>query len=380
MLAAVIALSWNSNPYWMDADQYALFLSIGRWAVHPPGYILFMALARLLYGLGFASPYGTLQILTLAMTLAGMLLLYRLLRKVIGPLQASILVFTFALSWVPLLINHTGTSPTSDFVTVPLLLLTALRLSERPGRSSAAHFALAVVVCGGFRLTTLLMMMPLLAAVLWRNRGHVSVWVALAASVLMVGLLQLLTIHASGGWVMYAHMLSKERFVNSSYIESGFAPRALFNLGRSVLWFALATLGLWFALPRLKSPKPWNPSERMILLYGALAAAGPFLVCAFYLCEHPGYVAPALAGFYLCVAVAWVRADARFAFCKWPVIAMVASLLLFFGLRYYAAPATPAQVAANGLLLQYSADAARHAYFLSTMDWLRIANEMQPIP
>lgn len=380
VLATVVALSWSGQPYWMDADEYALFLSLGRWAVHPPGYLLFMALARLLYACGFASPYGTLQVLTLAMTLAGMLMLFRLLRQVLGPLPASVLVFTFALSWVPLLINHTGTSPTSDFLTVPWLLLMVLRLSERPTRSTSAHLALAMVVCGGLRLTTLIMMVPLLATVWWRHRRHPYVWVAFAASLLMVGLLQILTIAASGGWDMYRFMVWKENFVTRTTIESGLAQRLLVNLGRCVLWFLLATLGLWFALPRLRSPTPWRPRERMLLTYGILATAGPFVACALYLCEHPGYLAPCLAGFYLCVAVAWSRAEGRLGFARGPIIAVLASLLLFFGLRYDKHPATPAQAVANGLLLQYSAEAARHAYFLGTRDWLRTVHELQPIP
>lgn len=380
LFAGIVALTWNPHPYWMDADEYALFLGLGRWAVHPPGYLLFMVLGRLLFALGLASPYGTLQILTLALTAAGMLLLYRLLRLVVRPLQASILVFTFALSWVPLLINHTGTSSTSDFFTVPLLLLSVVRFVERPARCAAIGLALAMIACGGFRLTTLLMMTPLLALVLWRSRRFASAWVAFAASALAIVLLQLLTIVSWGSWDLYWSMVWKENFVNRTYIESGFAARALFNLGRSALWFGLATLGLWFALPRLKSAKPWPPSQRMLTQYGSLATAGPLAVCALYLCEHPGYLAPALPGFYLCVAVAWERSAGRLGFGKWPALAVGASLLLFLGLHYHRHPATPAQAIANGLLLQYSADAARDAHFRSTVEWLGVANELGPGP
>jgi hypothetical protein len=178
---------------------------------------------------------------------------------------------------------------------------------------------------------------------------------------------------------MYRFMVWKENFVNRTYIESGSA-RILVNLGRTLLWFALATLGLWFALPRLGSRRQWSPSQRTLVLFGALSTLGPLAVCAGYLCEHPGYFAPALAGFYLCVAVAWSQVDGRPGFGKWPMIAVASSMILFFGMRHYPNPGTPSQAAANGLLLQYSAKAARNAYFLSTADWLRISNELRFAP
>ena len=375
LLAGVIALSWNSKPYWMDAEEYAVTVADGRWVVHPPGHIFFVAVGRLLYACGFANSYTALQVLTLLLTLGGMLLLYRLLREVVGPLQSSVLAFTFALSWVPLLINHTGTSSTSDFFTVPLLLWAAVRLTARPTRSAAAVLALAAVLCGGFRLTTLIMMGPLLLAVLWVNRHTPSVWVACAVSGLMVGILQLVIVRASGGWDIYSYMVRKQDFFRTYNVIDYFARPALFNLGRSLIWFGLATAGLPFALLRLRSLQPRSSKQRVVLVYGALATAGPVAVCTLYLCEHPGYCAPALAGFYLCVAVAWNRADGRLNFAKWPIAAIVASLLLFFGLHYYRAPATRGQAIANYLLLQYSADGARHACYMNTSGWLGAVDE-----
>jgi hypothetical protein len=377
LLAGAIALSWSSKPYWMDAEDYARSVAKGRWVVHPPGYIFFVAVGRLLYAFGFADSYTVLQALTLLFTLGGMLLLYRLLREVVGPLQSSLLVFTFALSWVSLLINHTGTSSTSDFFTTPLLLWAAVRLTARPTRSAAALLALAVVLCGGFRVTTLFMMVPLLLAVLWVNRRNPYVWVACALSGLLVGLLQLLVIRVSGGWDLYSFMVWKQNFFRTYNLMDDFSRPALFNLGRSLIWFGLATIGLPFALLRLRSPQPWNYKQRMILVYGALATTGPVAVCILYLCEHPGYFAPAMAGFYLCVAVAWNRADGRLNFAKWPIAAIVASLLLFFSLHYYRAPATRGQAIANYLLLQYSADGARHACYKTTSGWLRAADDLR---
>lgn len=375
LLAGVIALSWNSAPYWMDAEEYALSVARGRWVVHPPGHLFFVALGRLLYAFGFGDAYTALQVLTLLCTLGGMLLLYRLLREVVGPLESSLLGFTFALSWVPLLINHTGTSSTSDFCLAPFLLWAAARLSARPTRFAAALLALAVVLCGGFRVTTLLMMGPLLGAVLWVNRRNPCVWVACAVSGLVVGLLQLLVIRVSGGWDLYYFMVWKQNFFRTYNLIDDFSRPALFNLGRSLLWFGLATLGLPFALLGLRSAHPWTSKQRVLLLYGALATAGPVATCGLYLCEHPGYLAPALAGCYLCVAVAWNRAEGRGSFAKWPIAAIVASLLLFFGMYFYRAPASRGQAIANYLLLQYSADGARHACYKTTSGWLRAVDE-----
>jgi hypothetical protein len=208
------------------------------------------------------------------------------------------------------------------------------------------------------------------------NRRNPYVWVAYAVSGLSVGLLQLLVIRLSGGWDLYSFMVWKQNFFRTYNLIDDFSRPALFNLGRSLIWFGLASIGLPFALLRLRSPQPWNSNQRVILVYGALAAAGPVAVCTLYLCEHPGYFAPALAGFYLCVAVAWNRADGRRNFAKWPIAAIVASLLLFFSMQYYRAPATRGQAIANYLLLQYSADGARHACYKTTSGWLRAADEL----
>jgi hypothetical protein len=357
----------------MDAEEYALTVGQGRWVVHPPGHILFVVLARLLYACGFAEPYLALQVLALLLTAGGMVVLYRLLREVLGPRQSSILVLTFALSWVPLLVNHTGTSSSSDFLTVPLLLWTAVRLSG--GRLAAVMFGVALVLCGGFRLTTLIMMGPLLIAVLWVNRRRPYVWAACALGGLAVGLLQLQAIRLSGGWDVYSFMVWKQNFFRTYNLIDDFTWPALFNLERALLWFGLATAGLPLALLGLRRAQPWRPEQRLIFVYGALATGGPLLVCALYLCEHPGYFAPALAGFYLCVAVAWSRAGGRLGFAKWPAVATVASLLLFLGMRYDPVPSTRGRAIANYLLLQYSADAARHACYKTSSEWLRAVEE-----
>jgi hypothetical protein len=170
-------------------------------------------------------------------------------------------------------------------------------------------------------------------------------------------------------------MVWKQNFFRTYNLIDDFSRPALFNLGRSLLWFGLATVVLPFALLRLRSARPWRARQRVILVYGALATAGPVLACSLYLCEHPGYFAPALAGFYLCVAVAWSRADGQPGFAKWPIAAIAASLLLFFGMHYYRAPATRGQAIANYLLLQYSADGARHARYLTASGWLRAVGE-----
>lgn len=403
LLAGVIALTWSPKPYWMDAGGYALVVAARRWVVHPPGYILFVALGRLLFSLAYADcvlptgaglvfvhqptascqpsdweaalghAYIVLQLLTLLFTLSGMLLLYRLLREVVGPLQSSLLAFVFVLSWIPLLINHTGTSHAADLLTVPLLLLTAIRVTARPKPPAAAAFLLSIVLCGGVRLTTLVMMGPLILAVLWVNRRSANVWLACALGGLIVVLLQLLTIRAYGGWVQYVGMVKKMDRINGvhSLVHVGPAPLALFNLGRSLFWFGLATLGLPVAFFHLRSAQPWTSKQRLLLIFGVLATAGPVAFCSLYLCEHPGYLAPALAGFYLCVAVAWDRVDGRWSFAKWPVAAVVVGLGLFLSMRYYRTPATRAQAVANALLLQFSADEARHGFYLNSSDWTR---------
>jgi hypothetical protein len=56
---------------------------------------------------------------------------------------------------------------------------------------------------------------------------------------------------------------------------------------------------------------------------------------------------------------------------------MVANLLLFFSMHYYRARATRGRAIANYLLLQYSADGARHACYKTTSGWPRAADALR---
>ena len=135
---AVVAYLWSPKHYWPDADGYLLHVAEGRWVAHPPGYALFVMSGRLFHALGFP-PYLAVQLTSLSLTVAGLSVLYRLMREILSPLYAQVLTIAAAFSWLTLLNVQTGTSHASDLFTVSLLLLGAVKL---PG-SRAALFSTA---------------------------------------------------------------------------------------------------------------------------------------------------------------------------------------------------------------------------------------------
>ena len=82
---SLVAYLWSPKHYWPDADGYLLHVAEGRWVAHPPGYALFVILGRLLHASGFA-PYLSVQLASLSLTVAGLFVLYRLMRQVSDPL------------------------------------------------------------------------------------------------------------------------------------------------------------------------------------------------------------------------------------------------------------------------------------------------------
>lgn len=379
--SVVVWYLWSPRHYWPDADGYLLHVAEGRWVAHPPGYALFVMLGRLFHAAGYA-PYVSMQMASLSATVAGLGVLYLLMRRLLDPLRAQALTIAAAFSWVVFLNVQTGTSHASDLFTVSLVLLAAVRLPSSAGNAwrRDLFFAAALFLCAGFRLTTLLMLSPLFFLVAWRNRSRSSFRVSCLLGLLAIGLWQSWVIRESGGYAIYslgaANMNADNR--PSSVLLSGFTQTTALNMIRALLWAGVGTLPLLVvALGCWRGPVP--PAPRYAFFCGLAACLGPLLGVMLYLCTHPGYVVSVIPGAAL---IAASLASVHRTNFPWRASAVSAVCLvgMFLLMAPFVPPTTKWQAIANGILLQYSAGCARTATFNTTARWLKLAGLDSEIP
>ena len=378
---AVVAYLWSPTDYWPDADGYLLHVAEGRWVAHPPGYALFVMSGRLFHALGFP-PYLAVQLTSLSLTVAGLSVLYRLMREILSPLYAQVLTIAAAFSWLTLLNVQTGTSHASDLFTVSLLLLGAVKLPGSRGSAWGADlfFATSLFLCAGFRLTTFLMMAPLCLLVVLNNRTRASFWVSCILALMAVALWQLWVIGESGGYAAYSAAAAAMNADNhpSSLLLSGLTHTTALNMFRALLWAGVGT----FAFSVVAGAGwcwPIPTVARRAFFYGLAATVGPLLGVIFYLCTHPGYVVSVIPGTALVAAS--LAATSRPSF-PWRAFgaSVIGVLWMFLFMKPFMPPATKWQAVSNGILLQYSAACARTATFNTTSRWLRLAGLESEIP
>jgi hypothetical protein len=377
----LVSYLWSAHHYWPDADGYLLHVAEGRWVAHPPGYPLFIIMGRLFHAVGL-QPYLAVQFASLSLTVAGLGVLYLLMRQLIDQILAQALTAAAAFSWIVLLNVQTGTSHASDLFTVSLLLLAAVRLPSGAHKAWGhdMFFAAALFLCAGFRLTTLLLMLPLCTLVVLMNRRRASFWICCLIGVAAIGLWQSWVIRESGGYEVYSFDAAAMNADNkpSSILLSGLTQTTALNLVRALLWSGVGTLPfLVVAAGSRQWPIPSGSYHA--LLYGLAASLGPLLGMALYLCTHPGYVVSVIPGAALTAAI---LASAQWSSFPWRTfgVSVVGVVGLFFLMSPFMPPATKWQAVANGILLQYSAVCTRTGTFSTTARWLRLAGLESEIP
>lgn len=370
--------AWGERPYWPDADGYTMHVSEGRWVAHPPGYMFFVALGRLVASFGLPA-FLSVQIASLLLALASIPAMALLLRSRCAPETHLPLVAAFAFGWIPMLILRTGTSHAADLLTVTLLLLAALNPTLTGKKFTPfAWLAIAIAITAGFRLNTAIMQAPMLATVLlldWRNW---RLWTSFTVAGLLVASIQTGVVTLSGGWDSFSSYTRSMADGNreASILLAGIKPNTLLNSFRSLLWFSLAAGPLLLYLRWLR---PELLKDRAFLL-GLLSSGGILFSTTFYLSTHPGLLAGALPGFFLCVA-RLTTLDPSPAKRLWiPFSSIALSLALFLFLRPIEKIESPAQAIANGILLQYGRPAASASVFHITAEWLVISGFSHLVP
>ncbi len=365
--------AWSPAPYWPDAGGYTSHVAENRWVAHPPGYPFFVSLGHGFRVLGF-EPYRSVQLASAVLVLAGVWLSFLLARPWCGTNRAALLAVGLAFSWITLLIAQTGTSHDGDLFTVALLLVAVLRFEgivpNKPlfPHANAVLLGVALVLCAGFRFTTLLMMGPLLVWVAWRNKTRLAFWLtSLLAGAAVVGL-QLWVIGEYGGYAAFSAASQSQHgtAIYSSILLVGMTETSLFNLFRTFLWLGLGGLPFFVAL--IAGGRSVGKAEMAPLLYGLLGFGGIAAGAGLYLCTHPGYVAGALPGLLLAASVVWGHGQRQ----KWLIPSgIVAGWLVFLTVQPFAVPLGKVKAVLNGVLLQYGAESSRRAVFFTTAEWLR---------
>jgi len=379
--AMLVFWIWSPSHYWPDADGYLLHVAEGRLVAHPPGYALFVILGRFFHLLGLA-PYSAVQLASLALTVAGLGFFYLLMRQLLDVRLAQALTMAAAFSWVVLLNVQTGTSHASDLFTVSLLLLAAVRLPATAHNAwdRDLQFAAALFLCGGFRLTTLILMLPVCLSIALQNRRRISFWICCLAGGLAVGLWQCWVVFESGGYAVYSSSAAAMNADNrpSSVLLSGWTQTTALNIFRALLWAGMGTLP-FIVVVAASWRWPVPPVARKAFVYGAVASLGPLLGVSLYLCTHPGYVVSVIPGAALVGASLASAAMSSFPWRSF-VAVVGAGLCTFLFMKPFLPPATKQQAVTNGILLQYSASCVRTSTFNTTARWLRLAGLEADIP
>jgi hypothetical protein len=308
----------------------------------PPGYPIYMGVAKLVAPLAGFVPFRALVALSVFTAIAGFLLLILAFRLLTGSTRAGVLgAFLFYVS--PTMLMH-ATLPQSDSGALALLALSmwlcARSIQEEADQKWLAFAALACAVTIGWRLQFAIAVVPLfLVTVLllrtWRARFLAVQWFAIACAAWMIAL-----IAACGGVDGFWLMMSGQ----AQYFAAHDAD--LSRTGRSTVQIVLRFIS-----------HPWGPKWLAAPLL-ALAALGlvdavrrrtrvvlpVFVMSAVYLAfalammdpaDGVRYALPALPGVALFAAIGidFLRRLSREVVADWALVALYA-----FGAYAYTGP------------------------------------------
>ncbi len=190
LLAGVTALSRipfraRLLPHW-DAIQFALALreyDVVKHQPHPPGYILYVALARAL-DLIVRDPGVTLTWIALGAGAVAVFLAYRLAWTLYGRPTAVVAAIGLAASPLFWYYGLLGLTYTTEAVLATAVAALVWRM--RRGRAADVYWAaLALGLAGGIRQSLLVLLLPLWLGMAW---GAVRRWRPLLAGLGMLGL------------------------------------------------------------------------------------------------------------------------------------------------------------------------------------------------
>lgn len=285
-LRSRILYNWDAVNFALAMENFDLSLS----QPHPPGYIVYIGLARLA---GLLTPDANTALVALSIfcsTLAvtGLYFLTKMIFDRMTGLTAALLLFFSPLGWLY------GEVGLSYAVALPLVMLaTALLYQMFFYRRYAIAAAVVIGLAAGVRQDVLFYLGPawLIGSLRVGRRAMLLSWAAMAAS-LFVWLLPLIKL--TGGVSAY-RMLSRRQFsntvINSSVIKLASAGMVenLSRIWRAALWlFGANSLFLLFLPGLLLLPGRLVRDRRVLFLLALLTI--PFLFFLLILIGQPGFL------------------------------------------------------------------------------------------
>jgi hypothetical protein len=242
-------------------------------------------------------------------------------------------------------------------------------------------FFTLLVVTTGFRTTTVVMWLPLLAVALVWHRRRRSFWIGgVASAIAMLGVMHL-TASLTGGWDTYLSWArwAEERNRHSSLLYHGINKTTVVESARALLWIAMEFSALVVLLGALNWRRLRHPEGPPVLLAVVAGLVGPLAAIVLYLAAHPGYIAPLVPAGFVLIGIALGHDSPLQARRRMAVIGLhlVLSLSLFFGLRVIRTPTTKMEAMANAVVLQMSADGVRNSMFGTYNMWLEMAGLLE---
>lgn len=308
----------------------------------PPGYPIYIAVAKLAAPLFGYVPFRTLTGLSAFTAIAGFILLGFAFRKLIGDMRAGALgAFLFYTS--PAMLLH-ATLPQSDSGALALLAasiwLCAKCLTEDVDTKWIAFAALACAITVGWRLQFAIAVVPLFAVTVlllrsWRERFIAVQWFAIACAAWLIAL-----IAATGSIEMFWKWMSGQ----AAYFAQHDAD--ISRTGRStaqiVLRFVSHPWGpKWLALPvlALAALGLFDAAKRRLrVALPVIAMSAVYFAFALAMMDPADgvrYALPALPGvaFLAALGIAFLRRVTKDVFVDWAVLALYA-----FGAYAYTGP------------------------------------------
>jgi Dolichyl-phosphate-mannose-protein mannosyltransferase len=317
-LAAVTALSRapfraRILPSW-DAVQFALALSeydVVKHQPHPPGYILYVALTRLINAV-IGDATASLTWLALAASAATVFLVYALAWRLYDRPTALVAATLLAASPLFWFYGVVGLSYTTEaaLATVLALLIWRMREGQAPAALAAA---LALGIAGGVRQSVLVLFFPLWLGAAWATfRRWRAVLAGLSVLTLVTAAWLVPMVWLAGGPGPYAGA-ALELF-DSTVRATSFLGAWPVNL---VILVEAAVLGLGLLLPVLVPvvaaglPRLGHGDPRAWFFAGWVVP--PLLVYTFVHFGQYGYLLSILPGLTILIARWLVVATARLA-------------------------------------------------------------------